>query len=290
VSAKGAASAQRLVRPMNEADIPDAASISAEAFDFDISAPSARARWEERVRHSLRTDPGGAFVAERDGQIVGIAEAIVRDRTWVLSLLTVSSATGGRGDGRALLDAALDYGAQRTDAGLIVASNDPRAMRLYASCGFRLEPTFEAVGPPDASLIPPPDPAVTAVAADELESLAEISRAVRGAEQTPELQYIQSDGATILRLGDRGFTVVRPNQGIWGLCALDEEAARTLLWCALHWLRDDPKVHIEFFTGAQQWVLPILLAARIPFRAYGALAHRGVAAPLYPYIPSPAFA
>jgi GNAT superfamily N-acetyltransferase len=275
---------------MTDADVPDAASISAAEFEFDISATSARTRWEARVRHALRTDPEGAFVAERDGQIFGVAEAIVRDSTWVLSLLTVSSATSGRGDGRALLNAALDYGAQRTDAGLIVVSNDPRAMRLYGSSGFSLEPTFEAVGKPDASLIRPPDPAVSVVAAEEIPTLAEISRAVRGAEQTPELQYIQNDGATILRLGDRGFTVVRPEQGIWGLCALDEQAATTLLWCALHWLRDDPKVHIEFFTGAQQWALAVLLEARIPFRSYGALARRGEVGPLFPYIPSPAFA
>jgi predicted N-acetyltransferase YhbS len=275
---------------MTDDDVADVATISSEAFAFDISAASVRARWEARVRHGLRTDPHGAFIAERDGRVVGVAEAVVRDRTWILSLLVVSAATGGPGDGRALLNASLDYGAERTDAGLIVVSNDPKAMRLYASSGFKLEPTFEAIGKPDPSLIPAPDPAVTVVARDEIASLAAISRAVRGAEQTPELAYIVGDGATILRLGERGFAVARPEQGLWGLCALDQEAATTLLWAALYRLRNDALVHIEFFTGAQQWALAVLLEARIPFRSFGGLAQRGAVGPLHPYIPSPAFA
>lgn len=98
-------------RPMTESDVGQAASVSAAAFEIDLSEPSARSRWESRTRHALLTDPEGAFVTEHAGVVVGVAQAIIRERLWILSLLTVSPTlerTGG-GDGRALVNAALAY-------------------------------------------------------------------------------------------------------------------------------------------------------------------------------------
>ena len=74
----------------------------------------------------------------------------------------VSVAAHGRpggpsaGAGRALLERSLAYGPD-TDAGLIISSSDPRALRLYALAGFALRPTLEARGDVDRDSLPPPD-------------------------------------------------------------------------------------------------------------------------------------
>ena len=274
---------------MTDADVPGAATASAEAFELDVSTPEARARWEERVRHSLATDPEGSFVTERDGRVTGVAQAVIRDRLWILSLLTVSPSAGLSGEGRALLETALTYD-RDTDAGIIIASNDPRALRIYASAGFRLAPTFRVDGGPIPALLQSPDPRITEVPASELETLAPLSRGVRGAAHTRDLPIALSRGGEVLRLEDRGFVVTMPGRGIWALAARDEEAASALLWAGFHRLRDEPQIGIAFVGGDQQWALDVFLAARLSFYAHGAIATRGAIGPLYPYIPSPPFA
>ena len=101
---------------MNHGDLAAATVISAAAFGLDLGDPASGARWRARVEHGLEHDPGGAFVAERHGRIIGIAEAIRRERLWCLSLLTVDPDTQSAGAGRALMERALGY-AEGTDAG-----------------------------------------------------------------------------------------------------------------------------------------------------------------------------
>lgn len=174
------------------------------------------------------------------------------------------------------------------------ASSSPpttRALRLYGSSGFRLSPTFDVDGRPHPELLPEPNPLITEAHPSELETLAPISRAVRGAAHTRDFSAALVRDAEILRLEDRGFVVTMPGRGIWALAARDEQAATALLWAGLHRLRDEPRIQISFIGGDQQWALEVLLAARLSFRSYGAIATRGaVGGPLYPYIPSPSFA
>jgi predicted N-acetyltransferase YhbS len=129
-----------LVRPMTEADIDQVAIVTADAFGTDISTDVARHVWEQRLLHSLRHDAAGSFVSvrERDGVVTGSAQAVIREDIWILSLMAVSPTLGEGGEGRALMQSALNYD-QGCVGGLIVASDDPRALRLYASSGFALE-------------------------------------------------------------------------------------------------------------------------------------------------------
>ncbi len=278
-----------LARPMIDGDIPQVATVTAEAFETDIGTDALRRAWEERLQHSLRTDPGGSFVSERDGLVTGAAQAVIREGIWILSLIAVSPKLGEGGDGRALMRASLDYGSGCA-GGLIVASDDPRALRLYASSGFALEATFQITGGVDHKLIPALDPAITPVDPSRLDTLDSISRAARGAAHSPDLEVPRARGASFFQLEDRGFVAIGPARGVWLLAARDEQAASALLWYALAQLPHETPVDIGWISGRQRWALDIFVAARLSFTTYGAIATRGAVGPLYPYIPSPPFA
>jgi hypothetical protein len=278
-----------LVRPMADADLAQAAEVSAEAFEVDLTPPSMRRFWDRRLRHSLRSDPAGSFVSVRGGVVNGVAQAVIRDGVWILSLLTVSPSLGEGGEGRGLVDATLGYYGN-CRGGMIIASNDPRALRLYGSSGFALAPTFKASGVVDTGLMPEPSPEIVAVGPGQLEMLEPISRAVRGAAHTHDLAVALIRNASVFTLPDRGFVVTMPGRGIWALAARDEDAARRLLWFGLAQLRDEPQVEVGWISGRQQWAIDVVLAARLSLSAYGAIATRGSLGPLHPYIPSPPFA
>jgi len=108
-----------------------------------------RGRW----RHGLATDPDGCWVAEDAEGIAGVSVGLRRGAVWGLSLLAVRVGVQSRGIGRALLEHALRT-AEGTDAGLIVSSDDPRAIRRYALAGFALRPTLSSTDTPDLDALP----------------------------------------------------------------------------------------------------------------------------------------
>ena len=192
-----------VVRSLAESDLPAVAAVGAAAFGFEIATGADEERWAQRIAHPFITDPLGCFVAERDGRVVGAAQVLIRERLWVLSLLVVDPGGQSAGAGRELLAAALRHGARETDAGLIVSSNDPRALRLYARFGFALAPAFEAQGTIDRRALPREAAGVRT--GGDLEALAAVSRDVRGAPHTTELEYALRRGGVLLHLGDRGL-------------------------------------------------------------------------------------
>jgi GNAT superfamily N-acetyltransferase len=274
---------------MEPADIQGAASVAAAAFDVELVQRDAQHRWVERLAHPLATDPGGAFVAEREGRVIGVAEAIRRERLWCLSLLAVRPGVQSGGSGRALLERALTYTAG-TDCALIVSSNDHRALRLYAKAGFSLRPTFEAVGVLDRRALPRPDRRVAERGSGDLEALEPISRDIRGAPHTPELKLAMSAGARLLRLDDRGFALAQPGMGLWLLVARDEQAAVALLWSALEAVGDIDRIGVRWITSGQDWAIDVVVRAGLRLTANGALCVSGRPGRLHPFIPSGAFA
>ena len=280
--------AQVRIRPMRGEDLDPAAGVAAAAFSKELTDDVAAQRWRERVAHPFTTDPEGAFVAELGGDVIGVAEAIVRERLWCLSLFAVAPGSQSAGAGAALLDSAISY-RRETDAGLIVSSNDPRALRLYASRGFALIPTFHAEGPVDRRRLPGGTGPVGEDAGSEQESLAELTRRVRGAPYTGELSFALRHGGRLLRAPhDRGFAVLADGGRVWTLVARDEEAADALLWNALA-LTDD-EASVRWITGEQQWAIDVIVRARLRLVAYGALCVRGSPGSLRPFLPSTAFA
>jgi len=279
-----------VVRPLSEPDVPAAARAAASAFGMDISDSARRLRWEARVAHPLATDPEGCFVAEQGGEVMGVAQALMREGLWILSLLAIDPGVQSAGAGRLLMKSALGYGPPQAP-GLIVSSDDPRAFRLYARSGFALRPTFEADGVPRRRR-PPVRAGVPVREAGEeaLDELAGVSRHVRGAAHTQELRYALRRGALLLRAGDRGYVALQPGMGVWVLAALDEEAAAALLWTALDVLGDRDEIRIRWISGEQPWAIDVAVRAGLRLRTYGGLAVRGAVGPLAPFIPSGPFA
>ena len=151
-----------------------------------------------RLRRLLDADPGGAWVAERDGAVAGVALALLREGLWGLSLLVVDPRAQGEGVGRELLARACAYG-DGARGHVILSSSDPRAMRAYARLGLELHPAIAATGVAagrrDAGGRPPRRPgrprrsprrstarcAAPPTASDILAMLAGRPRAARGA-------------------------------------------------------------------------------------------------------------
>jgi predicted N-acetyltransferase YhbS len=279
---------------MTEADVPAVMDVAARAFDFDLEAaererPGARDRWRRRISHLLETDPEGAFVADTNGTVVGVSQAMIREGLWVLSLLTVDPARQSDGAGRALMRAALEYG-PASAPGLIVSSNDPRALRLYARSGFRLLPALHASGTVRTDLQWPADPDVIEVGPDGITDLEPLAREVRGAPWTAELPYAMTLGAKLFRLGDRGFTVATRDHGVWMLAARDEQAAQALLWRAIEYAAGSGQARVRWLTADQQWGIDVVLEAGLSIQADGAICARGNPGTLAPFIPTAPFA
>lgn len=292
------------VRPMEAGDVVATAKLSAAALDHDVEAmeveqPGSVQRWQDRLAFSLQTDPDGCFVAVADGTVIGVGQAIVRESLWVLSLLAIAPGTQSAGAGRALITAALRYRGPAASAGdpsqppahgLIVATNDPRALRLYSSAGFELQPTLKAEGEVCTERLPAPDPEVRAVGADALGQFDDLVREVRGAPWTAELEDELAHGGRLLALADRGLVMLSDGRGIWGLAARDDETAKALLIAGLHRSADDAHAHVRWLTAAQQWAIPVLLDAGLPVHAEGCLCVRGRLGTLRPFIPSGPYA
>jgi GNAT superfamily N-acetyltransferase len=273
---------------MRGGDLDAAVEVSAAAFSRDLADAAVARRWRERIAYPWQTDPGGAFVAELDGQVIGVAEAIVRERLWCLSMLAVQPGIQGAGAGGALMERAAGYG-RGAHCGLIVSSNDPRALRLYADYGFALHPTLEASGAVDRRRVPALGASVHDDDGEDLEAFAGVARSVRGAPYTDELRFALAQGARVLRIADRGFAVVNAEGVLWGLVARDEDAASALLWNALVRAEDGP-ARVRWITGLQQWAIAIVARAGMRLTAYGALCVRGRPGPLAPFLPSSSFA
>ncbi len=275
------------IRPMDAGDLAAATVVMADAFSIDIHTPELEHGLQQRVAHVLDTDPAGCFVAARDRRIVGVAQAFRREDLWVLSLLAVDPAIQSAGAGRGLLSQTLRYGGS-VERGLIVSSNDPRALRLYAAHGFALNPTFDAEGELRRMALPRAHSGLREVLAGELDALAPVAREIRGAPHTPELGYLISRGGHVIAIGDRGFAGVLGDRGPWLLVARDEETATALLWAALE--RSGDQVSVRCVTGDQAWAIDVMIRAGLRFSAHGALCVRGAPGTLHPFLPSMPFA
>jgi GNAT superfamily N-acetyltransferase len=236
-----------------------------------------------RVARIQRTDPGGAWVAERDGEIVGGALAIVREGVWGLSLLVVRPDAQSVGAGRELLARAFAYG-NGARGHIVLASRDPRALRAYARLGLSLHPALAARGVARVGAVPEVRPGT----ADDLPLTDAVSRAVRGAAHGEDILALVEAGSRLLVLPERGYAMVRGGE-VRLLAAYDDESAATLLRACLA-AADGEESTVEFITSAQQWAIAPCVEAGLELRSEGgAVFVGGDVGPFTPYLPSGAY-
>lgn len=92
---------------------------------------------EKELGSLLRMDPDGSFIYEQGGEPVGFATSITYGRTGVLGHLVVGAKGRGRGIGKTLLKAAIDY-MEGQGADSMVIFSIPDVVPLYEGFGFRV--------------------------------------------------------------------------------------------------------------------------------------------------------
>ena len=286
------------LRPMSEDDVAGAVA----AFDSGFLAMRARyglpvtansiqneRRRQNRTRHFLATDPGGSWVADDEGTIVGMSQATVREGYWMLSQLGTTPGRQGRGLGRELLRLALSHG-EPDSPGTIQCSRDPKAMALYSNFGFSLHPVVAAWGHLRPGVVPRP-PEIrrhepSEVTDAELDIVTAIDREVRGSARTIDIEMMLTEEGSRLLLHDNQGYAVAKDERIVTLGATNEASAALVLRAMLADSPEGETIEINWLTSPQQWAIRVLTRAGIELQPYGPVMVRGMPGPPAPYIPS----
>jgi GNAT superfamily N-acetyltransferase len=249
--------------------------------------PAVVERGRARVAHLQRTDPGGAWVAEADGEVVGLALALIREGLWGFSLFAVAPGHQGRGVGRRLLEASFDYG--RDARGHIVLSTEsPAAMRRYVLLGLDIRPCVAAAGIVDPTRRPALDGIVDA-GVEGIAAADAIGRAVRGAGHGRDLAAMfEAADTRLLLYEDRAFAVLREDR-VALVAGLDDEAATRALNGAFALATPGATVHVDFLSAGQDWAVRACLDAGLALSPDGPMFTGGDVGPLRPYLPNGAY-
>jgi ribosomal protein S18 acetylase RimI-like enzyme len=242
-----------------------------------------------RVAHLQRTDPGGCWVADHDGRVVGVALGLIRDGVWGLSLFALLPEYQGLRIGTRLYAPALEYGAGEP-GGIILSSPHPAAMRRYArSAGYRLLPAVALSGAWDPERLPTGLRCRPGDLAADAQTIEAASRHVRGASHMRDLPTLLGrPGVTLLVLDGEGFACAHEGTA-WLLAARSEAAAEDLLWGAIGSGPRGGTVSVDFVTAENQWAIRVGLEAGLALSPDGPVFVRGEVGPMAPYIPSGAY-
>ncbi|CAI9419604.1 hypothetical protein HIDPHFAB_03776 [Nocardioides sp. T2.26MG-1] len=281
---------------MTPDDVPAAERVSDEGF-FELDSrmrrthePAAerrtdphRAVWLERTRHLVRTDPGGCWVAEDGTGVIGMATSFRRETLWCLATYAVLPGRQGQGIGKPLLAAALQHGRACT-RGMLSASADPKAARVYHQAGFELHPQMSMSGTVDRSAIPVVEK-VRDGSASDIDLMDSLDRATRGAGHGPDHELMlrtwrllvsdTTTGSGYAYLNERGMPAL--------LAASNRRTATRLLWAAL--AEGPERTTLGHLTPANRWALDVGFASRLELQQEGYLGLRGMKPPA-PYVHS----
>lgn len=237
-----------------------------------------RTRWCTRTTRFLDTDDEGCWVAEEDGEVLGFATSLRRERLWLLVTYAVRPGRQGKGVGKGLLAAAERYAAP-CERGMLSASEDPAALRRYWAAGFTLHPQLAFLGEVDRSAIP----AVHGVregTGDDVAWMDDLDRDLRGGPHGPDHAALGEVGR-LLVAADRGGYAYVADERLVMLAARDPETAQRLAWECL--AGASGRFELGHVTAANQWAVDVGMRARLPMGSRGHLALRGMAPPS-PYI------
>lgn len=286
------------IRPLREEDVPAAERLTAEGFhelavrttrreepEPTPRSESAAADWRRRLAHMLRHDPGGCWVAEDASGPIGVAAAVRRDLTWILSTYVVRPGVQGRGVGRQLFDAALGHG-KGCLRGMIASSSDPRAVRRYRTAGFTLHPTMVLHGAVARSSLPVVERVREGSPAD-IDLMNSVDRQVRDAAHGVDHELLTTMHRLVVvdRSTGSGYAYVAAGGGAYLLAATNRRTASDLLWECLAASSPEEPATISHVSAANEWALDVGMAARMDLHTSGYLALRDMKPPR-PYLHS----
>lgn len=285
-----------LVRPMREGDLEAFAEVTATSY-YEVDArtyqrarpdpvrrPAGRnGHWVRRIRQALVTDPGGCWVAEVDGLVVGGAVSRVRELMWILASFAVLPQFQGRGIGTQLVAAAMHHG-RGCLRGMLSASADPGAVRRYRLAGFDLHPQMLLIGVVDRSEIPIVERVREGTAAD-IDLLNSVDRRTRGAAHLSDHELLLAQFRLVVtdHSTGAGYAYVDDDGSPALLAATNRRTASSLMWEALASSRPGEQVSVHHITAANAWALDVGLAARMAIHQNGYLCVRQMKPPA-PYL------
>ena len=290
-----------LLRPMQADDLPACEAISRAAYvevdratfprswpDPEPRSGAARADWLAKTRHTLSTDPGGCWVAEEDGIVIGLATSLRRELMWILCSFAVVPEAQGRGLGTLLLGAATRYG-DGCLRGMFVASQDQGALRRYRKAGFDLHPQMVLRGTVSRGLLPAV-PHVREGTPADFDLCDSLDRRTRGAAHGPDHALLAQQLRLVVldHTSGQGYAYVGRTGGVQCLAADNRRTARLLLWESLAASDPDTPVEVPRVTSANQWALDVATAARLEIHPRGYLATRHLKPPTT-YVPHSTF-
>ena len=281
------------IRPMSLDDVEGVADV-VRAADEDLERRAgrevhakpddSRERFLAGMRRFIEVDSGGAWVAVDDEGVVGMGEAIRRGDFWGLSMLFVHPRGQSQGIGRQLLDKTLTY-AEGARVRMIMASDDPRALRRYSRAGFAIHPGVEVSGKVDRSKIPADLPGREG-SIDDLDLVEKVEASV-GRSRTDDVAAMLEAGAGFMEVvdanGGLGYGLQRDGRiGMVG--ATDTDTAALVLWRLL--AKSEEKVEAWCLTAAQNWAVEVVLEAGAAVKPGGSMFLSGADQLPGPWIPS----
>jgi GNAT superfamily N-acetyltransferase len=280
------------IRTMTVEDAPAAERVTAIGFheldtrmsrrswpDPELRPPERAANWVVRARHLVATDPGGCWVAERDGEMLGVAVSFVREKLWLLASYAVVPEAQGLGLGKALLAPALEYG-RGCLRGMLNASSDHKALRRYHAAGFRLHPQMFVRGTPDRSQIPVVEK-IREGTENDMDLMDSVDRRTRGAAHGADHQLLMRQFRLVVSETSSAQGYAYLDNGVALLAATDRRTASRLMWEAI---ASGDDVLVGHITPENAWAVDIGLAARLELHQEGYLALRNMRPPT-PYLP-----
>ncbi len=285
-----------LVRPMREGDLEAFGEITATSYhEVDAATyqrawpdpvrrpPARNSAWIARARAALATDPGGCWVADVDGEVVGGAVSRVRELMWILASFAVRPDQQGRGIGTQLMAAAMHHG-RGCLRGMFAASADPAAVRRYRLAGFDLHPQMLLMGVVDRSAIPVVD-RVRAGGAGDIDLLDSVDRQTRGAAHLSDHQLLLAQFRLVVtdHTTGSGYAYVDHDGAPTLLAATNRRTASGLMWEALASSTPGSQLSVRHITAANAWALDVGLAARLSIHQNGYLCVRQMKPPT-PYL------
>lgn len=285
-----------VVRRAREDDLEAMARLTAESYhELDTRAlprewpdpqprpPDRSGFWVERGRHTLRTDPGGCWVAELDDRVVGCAVSRVRELMWILSSFAVAPGSQGQGVGVQLLAAAMHHG-RGCLRGMLAASADPMAVRRYRLAGFSLHPQMLLAGEVDRSSLPVVERVREGTAGD-IDLMNSVDRQTRGAAHLSDHEPLLAQFRLLVseRSNSEGYAYVDDTGQPVLVAATSRRTASDLMWEALAATRPGERVEVPHVTAANEWAVDVGLAARLSVHQSGYLCLRGMKPPA-PYL------